>query len=288
MNEQAEQNTLLTNEKVQQQIQIKKRLSEQNRSNKQNNVQGLPPGNKLAQNWIVLDLGIKPTVEDYNLWSLGDQWQIKFVGLNSGESERVLTIGEIKQLGLQEFCSDWHCVTGWSTKNLKFKGIPMQTLLDFLKPQLGWVCLWQVGADSYTVNVHRDDVQHAFIAIYDENDEFIQHEHGGVRIVFPTLFGWKSAKWLTEVHFLNQERSGFWEKLYCHPRGRIEYNERWHTKGEGVWNTLVSLMSIYYYILPYDWVVWMMQISGAVLGWFTLRFSYIRKGSKQQSSLKEQ
>lgn len=27
-------------------------------------------------------------------------------------------------------------------------------------------------------------------------------EHGGIRLILPTLFGWKSAKYLTELHFL--------------------------------------------------------------------------------------
>eukprot|EP01023_Acetabularia_acetabulum_P035383 TRINITY_DN33433_c0_g1_i1.p1 TRINITY_DN33433_c0_g1~~TRINITY_DN33433_c0_g1_i1.p1 ORF type:complete len:247 (+),score=42.78 TRINITY_DN33433_c0_g1_i1:18-758(+) len=232
----------------------------------------------------LLDLGVKPTSQEYDLQRMRDEWGIKFFGVQTDTTSCEMKVSDLKNLGLQNYTCDWHCVTGWSTKNLQFKGVPLPLLIQHLNPHPNWVCLWQVGADSYTVNVHKDDIQNAFIAIYDENDQLISDEHGGVRIVFPALFGWKSAKWLKEVHFLNQHQDGFWEKLYCHPRGRIQYNERWHQKAEGVWNTLIYLLSLYYYVLPYDYCVRIMQVSGAVLGWCTLRVRYQKEKNKDKDT----
>eukprot|EP01025_Chloroclados_australasicus_P066694 TRINITY_DN920_c0_g1_i10.p2 TRINITY_DN920_c0_g1~~TRINITY_DN920_c0_g1_i10.p2 ORF type:complete len:286 (-),score=37.54 TRINITY_DN920_c0_g1_i10:930-1787(-) len=275
---------LLNNEKTKRQIQIKQKLSQRNQDiGNFDHQNGLPPGNKLASNWIVLDLGVKPNANEYNLWEAGENWSIKFFGVQADTTTyKEVSVREIIQLGLQDYACDWHCVTGWTAPSVKFQGVPLPLLLDLVQPQHDWVCLYQVGADSYTVNVHRDDLSDAFLAIYDENGDYLSHEHGGVRIVFPSLFGWKSAKWLTEVHFLKRQKDGFWEKLYCHPRGRVEFNERWHQKAKGVWETLIWMLSWYDVVLPREYVVKLMQVSGAVLGWFTLRINYLQKSGNNK------
>ncbi|GMH41614.1 hypothetical protein BSKO_09524 [Bryopsis sp. KO-2023] len=40
---------------------------------------------------------------------------------------------------------DWHCVTGWSTLGLRFKGVRMADFIELVKPQENWVCLWQAA-----------------------------------------------------------------------------------------------------------------------------------------------
>ena len=45
--------------------------------------------------------------------------------------------------------------------------------------------------------------------------------------MFPALFGWKSAKWLSVVEFRPALDAGFWERLGCHPRARWAKGERW-------------------------------------------------------------
>eukprot|EP01025_Chloroclados_australasicus_P066699 TRINITY_DN920_c0_g1_i16.p2 TRINITY_DN920_c0_g1~~TRINITY_DN920_c0_g1_i16.p2 ORF type:complete len:172 (-),score=11.32 TRINITY_DN920_c0_g1_i16:8-523(-) len=76
---------LLNNEKTKRQIQIKQKLSQRNQDiGNFDHQNGLPPGNKLASNWIVLDLGVKPNANEYNLWEAGENWSIKFFGVQAG------------------------------------------------------------------------------------------------------------------------------------------------------------------------------------------------------------
>ena len=99
-------------------------------------------------------------------------------------------------------------------------------------PKLPWSC----------VSVSREDATHdsAFLALSMLDGSPIPFEHGGPRIVLPHLFGWKSCKWLHQVEFLSSHQQGFWEKLGCHMRGRVELNERWAPKTKSIWDFLVG------------------------------------------------
>jgi DMSO/TMAO reductase YedYZ molybdopterin-dependent catalytic subunit len=42
----------------------------------------------------------------------------------------------------------------------------------------------------------------------------------------PHRYGWKSAKWISEIEFLTQEVLGFWEQRGYHRRGDFWLAER--------------------------------------------------------------
>ena len=42
----------------------------------------------------------------------------------------------------------------------------------------------------------------------------LEPEHGGpLRLLLPSLYFWKSAKWLRGLELLDHDRPGFWERL---------------------------------------------------------------------------
>ncbi|MCY0885338.1 MAG: molybdopterin-dependent oxidoreductase, partial [Firmicutes bacterium] len=53
-------------------------------------------------------------------------------------------------------------------------------------------------------------------------------EHGGpMRLVVPQLYFWKSAKWVTGLEYLAEERPGFWEERGYHLHGDPWKEERY-------------------------------------------------------------
>jgi DMSO/TMAO reductase YedYZ molybdopterin-dependent catalytic subunit len=80
------------------------------------------------------------------------------------------------------------------------------------------------------------------------NGVMLSEEHGGPRIVFPALFGWKSAKFLAEVEFLPELRPAGTSNHCptCHHRTRLNTrvmkcmaaydvaSNVWQAIGEGV------------------------------------------------------
>ena len=56
----------------------------------------------------------------------------------------------------------------------------------------------------------------------------ITREHGGpVRMVVPSLYFWKSAKWVRQITFLEKDVKGYWEALGYHNEGNPWKEERY-------------------------------------------------------------
>jgi DMSO/TMAO reductase YedYZ molybdopterin-dependent catalytic subunit len=57
--------------------------------------------------------------------------------------------------------------------------------------------------------------------------EPLEPSHGyPVRLVVPARYGWKSAKWVTGVELMSENRPGFWELNGYHMRGDPWREER--------------------------------------------------------------
>jgi len=195
----------------------------------------VPNGQFVSKKWITLDLGLPISAETYNPWKKPEEFSLVF----SGKLEKRITLNleELKKLGYQKFVMDFHCVLGWSVLNLEFMGISLDNLIQYLKPKEEWTCLYQIGADGYTVPVDRRDVEGsgAFLALGDGEGKLLPKEHGGVRFIFPKLYGWKSAKYLQEVYFFDNYVQGFWEQNGAHQRGRVAEEEKWVPEAAAVW-----------------------------------------------------
>jgi len=178
------------------------RDKESNKKDRKEQDPRVPKGQWVTKKWIQLDLGLPISAQEYNPWKKPETFSLRF----SGKLDKTyqLTLEELKAIDYQKFTIDFHCVLGWSVLNLEFMGISLEKLLQYLKPKDEWVCLYQIGADGYTVPVDRRDVENsgAFLALGDGEGKILSKEHGGVRIIFPKLYGWKSAKYLKEIYFL--------------------------------------------------------------------------------------
>lgn len=229
---------------VRQKEQLKRNFLKANRRIS-GNVPGAP-GQHSVSRWIRLDLGF-PLVELYPLWQQPNAWRLRVRGLVSKEID--VGLQELTQLGATEVfeCLTWHCVTGWSAHGLSFTGISLKRLLAYLQPLDDWQCLWQLSADGYTTAVTREEAERddVFLALGDGTGKMLDEVHGGIRLVFPQLYGWKSAKYLVEIRFLKTFEEGYWEKLGCHHRGRVDEEERFQDHAKGVWKVLVFLTDVY-------------------------------------------
>jgi DMSO/TMAO reductase YedYZ molybdopterin-dependent catalytic subunit len=81
---------------------------------------------------------------------------------------------------------------------------------------------------GWTTNLPLADflAEDALVAIT-HDEEPLTAEHGGpARLIVPRLYAWKSAKWVTGVELLAQDRAGFWEANGYHMRGDPWKQER--------------------------------------------------------------
>lgn len=169
----------------------------------------LPPGQRLVQDWPVLDLGQQPNVTE-------QKFRLDVDG--AVENRLSLRLDEFMALPQSEDVSDMHCVTQWSRYDNHWRGVAARALLEIVRPHPDVRHVIFTAYDGYTTNIRLDQ--------FDQPDVFLAHqwegkpitrEHGGpVRMLVPKLYLWKSAKWLRRIHFTISDHPGFWETRGYH------------------------------------------------------------------------
>jgi DMSO/TMAO reductase YedYZ molybdopterin-dependent catalytic subunit len=119
--------------------------------------------------------------------------------------------------------TDIHCVTKWSKFDTRWEGVSIDTLVAEAEKQgvVGGPYVMAVCDGGYTTNVPLADLvdAKAMIAFIYEGEP-LDPEHGGpARLLVPHLYFWKSAKWVRELRFMEQDEAGFWESYGYHIYG---------------------------------------------------------------------
>ena len=169
----------------------------------------LPPGQYLTEKWPVLHAGSIPQT-DLATWD----FQV------SGEVENPisLTWDEFRALPATEITTDIHCVTRWSRFDTSFRGVRWRDLAELVKPKPNARFVVAHAEQGFTANMPIDALEdeNALLA-YDADGEPLTPEHGWpLRLVVPSRYFWKSAKWLRGLELLDHDQPGFWERYGYH------------------------------------------------------------------------
>ena len=170
----------------------------------------LPPGQYLENGFPVLSAGPTPHTPL-------EQWDFSITGAIS--QERSWTWEQFLALPTEDITVDIHCVTTWTKLDTQWTGVSVDTLLDGVELEGGYVTALCDG--GYTTNLPVEDITDgkAWVTYRYDGDE-LEPEHGGpARLLVPHLYFWKSAKWVRRLIFREDDDPGFWEQLGYHDRG---------------------------------------------------------------------
>ncbi len=180
----------------------------------------VPPGQEIVDKWPVLDLGHQPLIPL-------DQWMLDIKG--AVEKPLSLNWQQFKSLPQTKIDADIHCVTAWSLLDNTWEGVSARQLIESVRPRTGVKHVIFHSHDGYRTNVtlERFQAENALLA-HTRNGKEISREHGGpVRVVIPSLYFWKSAKWIRQITFLEKDVKGYWEALGYHNEGDPWREERY-------------------------------------------------------------
>ena len=169
----------------------------------------LPPGQYLTEKWPVLHAGSVPKT-DLATWD----FQV------FGEVERPLTLtwDELQHLPSSEITTDIHCVTRWSRFDASFRGVHWRELAKLAGPKPNARFVVAHAEQGFTSNLPLEalEADDALIA-YEADGEPLAPEHGWpLRLVVPSRYFWKSAKWLRGLELRTTDQPGFWERYGYH------------------------------------------------------------------------
>jgi DMSO/TMAO reductase YedYZ molybdopterin-dependent catalytic subunit len=127
-----------------------------------------------------------------------------------------LSYDDVLSLPKVEQISTFHCVTGWTVKNVRWGGVRMKEVLDLAKPlpsshALEFVSLERPYTDYLTKQqAGLNDVMLA----YEMDGSPLPTEHGApMRLIIPEMYGYKNVKWLAGINLVSKSERGYWENL---------------------------------------------------------------------------
>jgi len=154
--------------------------------------------------WPVLDLGRQPLISV-------TEWEL----VVDGECHNPLRLNwqAFMELEQAEDQSDFHCVTGWSKLDTRWRGVRFSTVAAFAEPTEEAHFVVSHAYDNYTTNLPLTEVLKDDVLLVHTADGYpLPREHGGpVRMITPQLYAWKGAKWIRRIEFTRLDRPGLWE-----------------------------------------------------------------------------
>lgn len=180
----------------------------------------IPPGQYKTDKFPVLDLGVQPDFDEA-------AWRFKVWGLV--ETPLEFTWAEFKKLPHVGLLADFHCVTRWSRLELDWQGVHIREILKRCKPQPSAKAIMVHCLEGYTTNLLLTDLDDEDVILADTlQDKPLPQEHGGpMRLIVPKLYGWKSAKFVSGLEFLPEDKPGYWEERGYHMRGEYQAEQRY-------------------------------------------------------------
>ena len=170
----------------------------------------IPPGQYLTTDFPVLSAGPTPH-------TALEQWTFEI----GGEVDEPVSWSwdELLALPSEMVTLDIHCVTKWSKLDTRWKGVPVDVLLERVGTEAEYLTAFSDG--GYTTNLALEDVtgSKAWVA-YEYDGAPLEPEHGGpARLLVPHLYFWKSAKWVRGLTLTRDDEPGFWEGYGYHNHG---------------------------------------------------------------------
>jgi DMSO/TMAO reductase YedYZ molybdopterin-dependent catalytic subunit len=180
----------------------------------------LPPGQYLTEKWPVLHAGTVPRIDlatwDFRVW---------------GEVEEPLrlTWEQFRELPSREIRIDIHCVTRWSRFDTSFRGVHWSDVAKLVRPKPTGRFVLAHAEQGFTANVPLAALEdEKALLAYQADGEPLTADHGWpLRLVVPSKYFWKSAKWLRGLELLDRDRPGFWERYGYHNDADYGREERY-------------------------------------------------------------
>jgi len=141
-------------------------------------------------------------------------WRLELAG--AVERPVALDYRQLLALPKAEQVSTFHCVTGWTVRDVAWGGVRIRDVLAQVKPQPGVRALRFLSAEhpyGDYLTLGQASLPDVMLA-YEMDGKPLTRAHGApLRLVIPDMYGYKNVKWLKRIELVAHEGSGYWEQL---------------------------------------------------------------------------
>ena len=178
----------------------------------------VPPGQFVTSKFPVLTYGSEPKIDIKT-------WQMRVFGLVGREV--TLDWDQFAALPWQTVEADFHCVTQWSSLDNTWEGVRLSDLVALagISEDAKFVMAHCFG--GYSTNLPLNVALEEGLLVHKQDGKPLGKSHGWpLRLVVPSLYGWKSAKWVNGIELMAEDAPGFWELRGYHNNGDPWKEER--------------------------------------------------------------
>jgi DMSO/TMAO reductase YedYZ molybdopterin-dependent catalytic subunit len=171
----------------------------------------LPPGQYVPRKLPVLQYGPVPKFKSQS-------WSLRICGATDSGAECVWNWDEVSALPRCEVVADLHCVTRFTMPGNRWAGVAATEVLRAVPPadSVTHVMIWADYGYSANVRIADFAAESTLLATHHDGAP-LTPEHGyPLRLVVPSLYAWKSVKWVRAIEYLTRDRRGFWEERGYH------------------------------------------------------------------------
>ena len=141
-------------------------------------------------------------------------WTLEVGGLV--KKPQKFTLADLRQLPQAKQVSTFHCVTGWTVKNVRWGGVRFHDILAAVEPlpdahAIQFISAEQPYTDSLTID---QALLPTTMLAYEMDGSPLSRPHGApARVVIPAMYGYKGVKWLVRMELVAKQPEGYWEQL---------------------------------------------------------------------------
>ena len=177
----------------------------------------LPPGQFWGHRFVIYTINGVPDIGE-------DRYSFELFGLV--ERSLSITYSELSEMAKDTLHADFHCVTRWSMRDNEWKGVMFSALAEKARIRGDAAFAFVYSLDGYTTVIPLENMDGAIIALELNGEKLSDGQGAPARLVVPSLYGWKSAKWVNAIELISEYRDGYWEERGYHERGDFNTEER--------------------------------------------------------------
>lgn len=126
-----------------------------------------------------------------------------------------LSLDDLRALPRARQVSDFHCVTGWSVRDVRWAGVRFADLLREAgaRPEARYL-RFESAEEPYVDNLTLEQALLPDVLLADEMDGGpLERAHGApLRLVVPRMYGYKNVKWVRRIELAASVEPGYWEQ----------------------------------------------------------------------------
>ena len=157
-------------------------------------------------------------------WERGSGEEYRLVVDGLIKEPKSFSYAEIRAFNQVDQVSDFHCVEGWSVKDIKWGGFRFKEILDRVepKPNADHILFHSFGKtdfapegqshyiESFPLSELLDPEREILLVLAMDEKPLPEDNGGPLRLIAPYDLAYKSIKFVTRIEFVKGERRGWW------------------------------------------------------------------------------